>query len=277
MILCGLDLVLCFDAGIAFRPKVVLTSSGSPLSSNRPVAPPGGDEGRLRLERIDSLTREVQPICLQRPLPHWARREPFEALRHWLSPLWRPVPLHWSQAAASSRRLAVPFTGGRVEGRGAAVAGRAAGRPAGDGSPFHRARRRRGRPRRHHRGPTAGMTDKKGDPCRCPTLELTSQWDEGIEESYRRSTSAATAILPVAAQFSQTLPPFRRRRRARCERQLPRPTRSAKIPGNRAVARDFFAADDRCRLLHGVTQGCPGPWTAATIPSTCRSRAAIGS
>jgi hypothetical protein len=144
-------------------------------------------------------------------------------------------------------------------------------------SPLSSARRKRGRLRRHHRGPTAGMTDKKGDPCRCPTLELTCGRDEGFEKSYRRSTSALTAILPVAMQFSQTLPPFRPRRQARCERQLPRPTRSAKIPRNRAVARDFFAADDRCRLLHGVAQGCPGPWTAATIPFTCRFRAAIGS
>jgi hypothetical protein len=223
------------------------------------------------------VSREREPICPRRPLPHWVRLGPLEVLQHRPSPIWRAVRLHRPAAMASSQRSMAPSF--PVAWRVGVLPWRAALRDARPArrSPPSSARRKRGRLRRHHRAPTAGMTDKKGDPCRCPTLESTSPRDEGFEESYRGSTSALTVILPVATQFSQTLPPFRRRRPACFERQLPRPTASAKIPRNRAVARDFFAADDRCRLLHGVAQGCPGPWTAATIPFTCRSRAAIGS
>jgi hypothetical protein len=198
-------------------------------------------------------------------------------LRHLPSPIWRAVRLHQLAAMASSQRSKVPSF--PVAWKVGVLPWRAGPRngPPARHSPLSSARRKRGRLRRHHRGPTAGMTDKKGDPFRCPTLASTSRRDEGIEESYRLSTSALTTILPVPAQFSQTLAPFQQRHPACCERQLPRPTASDKILRNRAVACDFFAAGDRCRLLHGVAQGCPGRWTAATIPFTCRSRAAIGS
>ncbi len=224
------------------------------------------------------MSHERQPIYLRRAWLHWAQLGPLEALRHLPWPIWRSVRRHPPAAMASSRYSQVPSlsVAWRV---GVLLPWRAALRdgPPARRSPLHR-RRKRGRLRRRHRGPTAGMTDKKGDPFRCPTLELTSGRDEGFDESYRGSTTSALApILPVATQFSQTLPPFRRRRQTCFERQLPRPTASVKIPRNRAVACDFFAAGDRCRLLNGVAQGCPGPWTAATIPFTFRFRAVIGS
>jgi hypothetical protein len=198
-------------------------------------------------------------------------------LRHLPLPIWRPVRLRQPVAMASSRRRTVLSTpdawrGGTPWQPGALR----------HGPPWRRflpslARRRRGRLRRRHRGPTAGMTDRKGDPFKCPTLESTPGRDEGFVDSFRGSTSALTPILPVAKPFSQTLAPFPTRCTERFERQLPRQTASDKIPRNRLVAGTFFTAGDRCRLSNGVAQGCPGRWTAATIPFICRSRAAIGS
>ena len=131
--------------------------------------------------------------------------------------------------------------------------------PPGDGSLPSSARRKRGRLRRHHRGPTAGRTDKKGDPFRCPTLESDPRKGRGICGIVsRRSTSALRQFYRLRSRFHRPSRRFQRGCTARCERQLPRPTASDKISRNRVVGRDFFCTRTTGAASHnGVTQGCP--------------------
>jgi hypothetical protein len=79
------------------------------------------------------------------------------------------------------------------------------------------AHRRRGRLRPHRRGPTADMTDRRGDPFRCGSA---TRRDEEFGNSFcRRSMNGRTLILAIEERFSQS--------RARFQFRVARPRQQA--------------------------------------------------